>query len=82
MPLLVWAKRRTGRELGSATVFADSMQTMLCTYQSVIVLVGLLLVAALGWSWADTGAPATRSHDSCTTSPCQSGEPADPYLIT
>jgi divalent metal cation (Fe/Co/Zn/Cd) transporter len=53
MPLLVWAKRRTGRELGSATVVADSMQTMLCTYLSAIVLVGLLLNATLGWWWAD-----------------------------
>ncbi len=53
MPLLVWAKRRTGHELGSATVVADSMQTMLCTYLSAILLVGLLLNATLGWSWAD-----------------------------
>ncbi|BAL88533.1 putative cation efflux protein [Actinoplanes missouriensis 431] len=53
MPLLVWAKRRTGRELGSATVVADSMQTMLCTYLSAIVLAGLLLNATLGWWWAD-----------------------------
>ncbi|WP_117210776.1 cation diffusion facilitator family transporter [Allorhizocola rhizosphaerae] len=53
MPLLVWAKRRTGRELGSATVVADSMQTMLCTYLSAVLLVGLLLNWAFGWSWAD-----------------------------
>lgn len=53
MPLLVWVKRRTGRELGSATVVADSMQTMLCTYLSAVVLVGLVLNATLGWSWAD-----------------------------
>jgi divalent metal cation (Fe/Co/Zn/Cd) transporter len=53
MPLLVWAKRRTGRELGSATVVADSMQTMLCTWLSAIVLAGLVLNAVLGWSWAD-----------------------------
>jgi divalent metal cation (Fe/Co/Zn/Cd) transporter len=53
MPLLVWAKRRTGRELGSATVVADSMQTMLCTYLSAIVLAGLLLNTLLGWWWAD-----------------------------
>lgn len=53
MPLLVRAKRRTGRELGSATVLADSMQTMLCTYLSAVLLVGLVLNAALGWSWAD-----------------------------
>lgn len=53
MPLLVWAKRRTGRELSSATVVADSVQTLLCTYLSAMLLVGLLLNWALGWSWAD-----------------------------
>lgn len=53
MPLLVWAKRRTGRELGSATVVADSVQTLLCTYLSAILLIGLVLNATLGWSWAD-----------------------------
>jgi divalent metal cation (Fe/Co/Zn/Cd) transporter len=54
MPLLVWAKRRTGRELGSATVVADSKQTLLCTYLSAVLLVGLVLNAAFGWSWADS----------------------------
>ncbi|MET8524628.1 cation transporter [Micromonospora sp. NPDC005172] len=53
MPMLVRAKRRTGRELGSATVMADSTQTMLCTYLSVVLLVGLVLNAVWGWSWAD-----------------------------
>jgi divalent metal cation (Fe/Co/Zn/Cd) transporter len=53
MPLLVWAKRRTGRELGSATVVADSTQTLLCTYLSAILLVGLVLNAWLGWAWTD-----------------------------
>lgn len=53
MPLLMWAKRRTGRELGSATVVADSVQTLLCTYLSAVLLVGLLLNWAFGWSWAD-----------------------------
>ncbi|WP_020523853.1 cation transporter [Catelliglobosispora koreensis] len=53
MPLLVWAKRRTGRELGSATVSADATQNLLCTYLSVILLAGLGLNALFGWSWAD-----------------------------
>jgi len=56
MPLLVWAKRRTGRELGSATVVADSTQTLLCTYLSAILLLGLGLNAVVGWSWADPSA--------------------------
>jgi divalent metal cation (Fe/Co/Zn/Cd) transporter len=53
MPFLSWAQRRTGRSLGSTTVVADSTQTLLCTYLSAVLLVGLLLNATLGWSWAD-----------------------------
>jgi divalent metal cation (Fe/Co/Zn/Cd) transporter len=53
MPFLSWAQRRTGRTLGSATVVADSTQTLLCTYLSAVLLVGLVLNATLGWGWAD-----------------------------
>jgi divalent metal cation (Fe/Co/Zn/Cd) transporter len=53
MPYLSFAQRRAGRELGSATAVADSQQTLLCTYLSAAVLVGLVLNAALGWWWAD-----------------------------
>lgn len=53
MPVLSWAQRRAGRELGSATAVADSKQTLLCTYLSAVVLVGLLLNSFFGWSWAD-----------------------------
>jgi len=53
MPLLSWFERRTGRELGSASAVADSRQTLLCSYLSAVLLVGLLLNSTLGWSWAD-----------------------------
>lgn len=53
MPFLSWFERRTGRELGSASAVADSHQTLLCTYLSAALLVGLGLNAWLGWSWAD-----------------------------
>jgi divalent metal cation (Fe/Co/Zn/Cd) transporter len=53
MPLLSWAQRRTGRALGSASVVADSTQTLLCTYLSAVLLAGLLLNSVLGWGWAD-----------------------------
>ena len=53
MPLLSWAQRRTGRALGSNAVVADSTQTLLCTYLSGVLLVGLVLNATLGWWWAD-----------------------------
>jgi divalent metal cation (Fe/Co/Zn/Cd) transporter len=53
MPFLSWAQRRTGKALGSNAVVADSTQTLLCTYLSAVLLVGLVLNAALGWGWAD-----------------------------
>ncbi|MGV0109235.1 cation transporter [Arthrobacter sp. CP30] len=53
MPFLSWAQRRAGRELGSRSAVADSKQTLLCTYLSGVLLVGLLLNSTLGWSWAD-----------------------------
>ncbi|MBV2367206.1 cation transporter [Streptomonospora nanhaiensis] len=56
MPFLSLAQRRAGRELGSATAVADSRQTLLCTYLSAALLVGLLANALLGWSWADPAA--------------------------
>ena len=81
MPFLSWFERRTGRELGSASVVADSKQTLLCTYLSGVLLVGLVLNSTLGWSWADPiaalviagvavkeGVEAWRG-DSCCTPP-------------
>ncbi|MFJ6885532.1 cation transporter [Streptomyces californicus] len=53
MPFLSAAQRRAGRELGSASAVADSKQTLLCTYLSAVLLLGLALNATLGWSWAD-----------------------------
>ena len=53
MPLLSYGQRRTGRELGSGSAVADSKQTLLCTYLSAVLLVGLGLNSLFGWSWAD-----------------------------
>ncbi|WP_083830492.1 cation diffusion facilitator family transporter [Nesterenkonia sp. F] len=53
MPLLSWLERRTGREMGSASAVADSKQTLICSYLSAVLLVGLVLNSTLGWSWAD-----------------------------
>ena len=53
MPFLSWAQRRTGCELASGSVVADSKQTLLCTYLSAVLLLGLVLNATLGWGWAD-----------------------------
>lgn len=53
MPVLSWAERRAGGELGSGSAVADSKQTLLCTYLSAVLLVGLVLTSVLGWYWAD-----------------------------
>jgi divalent metal cation (Fe/Co/Zn/Cd) transporter len=53
MPILSYAQRRAGREFGSASAVADSKQTLLCTYLSAVLLVGLVANATLGWWWAD-----------------------------
>jgi divalent metal cation (Fe/Co/Zn/Cd) transporter len=53
MPVLSLAQRRAGRELGSTSAVADSKQTLLCTYLSAIVLVGLVFNILWGWTWAD-----------------------------
>jgi len=79
MPFLSWAQRRTGRALGSHAVVADSTQTLLCTYLSAVLLVGLVMNATLGWSWADPlaglviaavtvkeGRDAWRGHACCS----------------
>lgn len=52
MPFLSSAQRRAGRELGSASGAADSKQTLLCTYLSAVLLLGLLLNSLFGCSWA------------------------------
>lgn len=53
MPLLGRAKRRVARELQSAALAADGMETYLCSYLSFTLLLGLGLNAWQGWWWAD-----------------------------
>jgi divalent metal cation (Fe/Co/Zn/Cd) transporter len=56
MPLLSAAQRRAGSELGSRSAVADSKQTLLCTYLSAVLLVGLAVNSLFGWWWADPAA--------------------------
>ena len=53
MPTLAWWKQRTGKEMGSRALQADAMETWVCSYLSLALLVGVGLHAALGWAWAD-----------------------------
>ena len=54
MPGVSLAQRKTGEELGSHSAIADSKQTLLCTYMSGVLLVGLVANSVLGWWWADS----------------------------
>ena len=53
MPTLARAKRRVAAQLGSDALHADSHQSDVCAYLSIILLAGLILNASLGWWWAD-----------------------------
>ena len=53
MPWLARLKRRAAAELGSRSLDADAKQTLLCTYLSAFLLLGLGANAAFGWWWAD-----------------------------
>ena len=53
MPVLALGKRRVGRAMNSRTLIADSTETLLCSYLSAVLLVGLVLNATVGWWWAD-----------------------------
>lgn len=53
MPALSLWEQRTGQELGSASAVADSKQTLICSYLSAAVLLGLLANSLFGWAWAD-----------------------------
>lgn len=82
MPALSYAQRRAGAELGSRSAVADSKQTLLCTYLSAVVLVGLAVNSLFGWWWADPvaalaiaavavkeGIGAWRGDNCCATVP-------------
>lgn len=53
MPGLAWAKRRLGEALHSASLIADSRETLACAWLSATLIVGLSLNWLLGWWWAD-----------------------------
>lgn len=53
MPLLGWTKLRVARALESRTLRADAFETITCAWLSLTTLLGLVLLSAFGWSWAD-----------------------------
>jgi len=53
MPLLAFRKRAVARALRSRALAADAVETLVCAYLSLALLLGLGLNALAGWWWAD-----------------------------
>ena len=53
MPTLAIVKQRVGKEMGSRALVADSKETWVCSYLSLILLLGVGAYAVVGWWWAD-----------------------------
>lgn len=56
MPVLGLAKRRNALRLQSRALIAESTETLVCSYLSLTLFIGLAANAALGWWWADIAA--------------------------
>lgn len=53
MPLLMWQKYRTGKQIGSRALVADSRETLACAFLSVALLLGLGTNYIFGFWQAD-----------------------------
>jgi divalent metal cation (Fe/Co/Zn/Cd) transporter len=53
MPWLAYRKRKVAVSLESGALEAETRQTEICAYLSVILLLGLGLNAWVDWWWAD-----------------------------
>ena len=53
MPVIGLAKRWNARRLGSRALVAESTETLVCSYLSLTLFIGLAANAMLGWWWAD-----------------------------
>jgi cation diffusion facilitator family transporter len=53
MPMLAWQKRKTGEQIGSQALVADSKETMACAWLSAALLVGLGANYLFGFWQAD-----------------------------
>ena len=56
MPSLAYLKNKTGKEIGSHSLVADSKQTIICVLMSVALLIGLAANYFFGISWLDPAA--------------------------
>lgn len=53
MPAVSWAKLRAAKRIGSSALRAEAKETLVCSYLSFTLLLGLVANATVGWWWAD-----------------------------
>ncbi len=56
MPGLGLAKRWNASSLGSRALIAEATESLICSYLSLTLFIGLAANAAFGWWWADVAA--------------------------
>jgi Predicted Co/Zn/Cd cation transporters len=56
MPSLGLLKRWNARRVGSHALIAESTETLICSYLSLTLFIGLAANAIAGWWWADVAA--------------------------
>jgi divalent metal cation (Fe/Co/Zn/Cd) transporter len=54
VPILAYAKQRTGKQMGSRALLADSKETWVCSNVSLALLIGVGSYVLFGWWWADS----------------------------
>lgn len=55
-PMLAWSKYHYGKKADAPTLRYDAIDTMICEYQTIVVLIGISLAQWQGWWWADPAA--------------------------
>jgi divalent metal cation (Fe/Co/Zn/Cd) transporter len=53
MPLVSWGKLHAAKEIGSAALRSEAKETLVCSYLSFTLLLGLVANAMASWWWAD-----------------------------
>lgn len=53
MPFLAYQKVRYAKRIKSRALLADAKETIVCSFLSLALLIGLMANLALGWWWAD-----------------------------
>ena len=56
MPVIGLLKRWNAQRIGSRALVAESSETLICSYLSLVLFIGLGANAAFGWWWADVAA--------------------------